>query len=98
MAKQRITIRINGKPYGFIIERDAEELYRLAEREVNDNIAHMREAHFKGFESIDCIAMVAFDMAVKKLDLQRSRTVADDEIEQLVALSEEVDEHLNTLT
>ena len=35
MAKQAITLKIAGKSYPFNIESGKEEMYRLAEREVN---------------------------------------------------------------
>ena len=39
MAKQAITLKIAGKSYPFNIESGKEEIYRLAEREVNSYLA-----------------------------------------------------------
>ena len=39
MAKQAITLKIAGKSYPFNIESGKEEMYRLAEREVNSYLA-----------------------------------------------------------
>ena len=39
MAKQAITLKIAGKSYPFQIESGKEEMYRLAEREVNQYLA-----------------------------------------------------------
>ena len=43
MGKQAIKLRIMGKPYAFNIDSEKEEMYRLAEREVNDNLVKIRQ-------------------------------------------------------
>ena len=49
MAKQNITVKIIGKPYPLAIDGEKEELYRLAEREINAYVTRIEQAHFKGF-------------------------------------------------
>ena len=39
MAQQAITLKIAGKSYSLNIESEKEEVYRLAEREVNNYLA-----------------------------------------------------------
>ena len=73
MAKQNITVKIIGKPYPLAIDGEKEELYRLAEREINAYVARIEQAHFKGFSKEDCLAMAAFQIAVAKLALAQSR-------------------------
>ena len=43
MAKQAITLKIAGKSYPFTIESGKEEMYRLAEREVNNYLALIKQ-------------------------------------------------------
>ena len=69
MAKQNITVKIIGKPYPLAIDGEKEELYRLAEREINAYVTRIEQAHFKGFSKEDCLAMAAFQIAVAKLAL-----------------------------
>ena len=38
MAKQKISLKVGGKAYQMTIDSDKEEIYRLAEREVNGAI------------------------------------------------------------
>ena len=42
MAKQKIHLKVGGKPYQMNIESDKEEIYRLAEREVNAAIVKLQ--------------------------------------------------------
>ena len=44
MAKQKINLRVKEKAYQMTIDSDKEEIYRLAEREVNANIAKLEKA------------------------------------------------------
>ena len=37
-----------GKPYAFNIDSEKEEMYRLAEREVNDNLVKIRQEKIQG--------------------------------------------------
>ncbi len=48
MGKQAIKLRIMGKPYAFNIDSEKEEMYRLAEREVNDNLVKIRQEEDTG--------------------------------------------------
>ena len=97
MARQNITIKIIGKPYSLAIDSEKEELYRLAEREINAYVTAIEQAHFKGFSKEDCLAMAAFKMAVAKLTLAQSREVGDEDARRLAPLSEEVDAYCNSL-
>ena len=87
MAKQNITVKIIGKPYPLAIDGEKEELYRLAEREINAYVTRIEQAHFKGFSKEDCLAMAAFQIAVAKLALAQSREVGDEEVKRVGELS-----------
>ena len=52
MAKQSIKLKIANKPYSFSIESEKEELYRLAEREVNDYITSIKRNNFQGWTDV----------------------------------------------
>lgn len=48
MAKQNITVKIIGKPYPLAIDGEKEELYRLAEREINAYVTQHRTGALQG--------------------------------------------------
>ena len=52
MAKQAITLKIAGKSYPFNIESGKEEMYRLAEREVNSYLALIKQQNIKNLSLI----------------------------------------------
>ena len=85
MAKQNITVKIIGKPYPLAIDGEKEELYRLAEREINAYVTRIEQAHFKGFSKEDCLAMA------------QSREVGDEEVKTLAALGGELESYLDAL-
>ena len=97
MAKQNITVKIIGKPYPLAIDGEKEELYRLAEREINAYVTRIEQAHFKGFSKEECLAMAAFQIAVAKLALAQSREVGDEEVKTLAALGGELESYLDAL-
>ena len=47
MAKQSMTLKIAGKSYQLNIEREKEEVYRLAEREVNQYLALIKQQNIR---------------------------------------------------
>lgn len=47
MAQQAITLKIAGKSYSLNIESEKEEVYRLAEREVNNYLAAIKQNNFR---------------------------------------------------
>ena len=49
MAQQAITLKIAGKSYSLNIESEKEEVYRLAEREVNNYLAAIKQNNFKNW-------------------------------------------------
>ena len=52
MAKQAITLKIAGKSYPFNIESGKEEMYRLAEREVNSYLALIKQQNIKNWNCL----------------------------------------------
>ena len=52
MSKQSITLKIAGKQYPLSVDSRQEELYRLAEREINERFSRIEKAKFKDFNLI----------------------------------------------
>lgn len=97
MAKQAITLKIAGKSYPFDIESGKEEIYRLAEREVNNYLALIKQQNIKGWKEQDYLAMAALKFAIVDVGMRQSRRVGSEEVRRLEALDAEIDSYLNTL-
>ena len=82
MAQQQaIKLKIAGKSYSFTLKHEAneeqslaekEELYRLAEREVNAYVTRFEKAKYEGFSTQDCLAMAALQLAISSVGQRRS--------------------------
>lgn len=82
MAQQQaIKLKIAGKSYSFTLKHEAneeqslaekEELYRLAEREVNAYVTRFEKAKYEGFSTQDCLAMAALQLAISSVSLPTS--------------------------
>ena len=90
-SKFNIQLKIAGKSFPLSIEREDEERYRRAEREVNDLVTRYKN-NFRG-ETEDYLAMAALQIAVQNVSLQMSRSLGD-EIDTLVALEKDLDDYL----
>ena len=53
MAQQAITLKIAGKSYSLTIESEKEEVYRLAEREVNKYLTLIKQNNFRNWTDQD---------------------------------------------
>lgn len=104
--EQAIKLKIAGKTYSFTLKHEAEdaqsltekeELYRLAEREVNAYVTRYEKAQFKGFSTQDCLALTALQLAISNITLSRSREVGSEDLQRLEALLNEVDQYMNRL-
>lgn len=74
--KFKINLMIAGKNYPLTIEREQEEKYRRAEREVNSLVATYR-TKFRA-EPEDYLAMAALQLSVSNVAVEMSQTVNDD--------------------
>lgn len=97
MGKQAIKLKILGKPYSFSIDSEKEELYRLAEREVNNNLVSIRQKNIQGWSEVDYLGMTAFKFAIENLDMRQNRELKSDELKAVEALDAEIDAYLNTI-
>ena len=68
--KFRINIKIDGRNYPLHIDRDDEEKYRLAAKNVNETIRKYRELYGE-MESQDILAMAAYQIALKNAELEQ---------------------------
>lgn len=97
MAQQAITLKIAGKSYSLNIESEKEEVYRLAEREVNKYLTLIKQNNFKNWTDQDYLSMAALKFAIANVDLKRSHEVDGEELRQIEAMDAEIDAYLNTL-
>lgn len=97
MAQQAIKLKIAGKSYSFKIESEKEELYRLAEREVNQYIASIKQNNFQGWTDQDYLGMTALKFAISNADMRQSREVGSEELKRLESLGDQIEGYLNTL-
>ncbi len=97
MAKQTINLKIAGRSYPFEIERGKEEIYRLAEREVNDYFTEIKKQNFTKWTDLDCISIAALKFAITDVAMRQSRHLGGEDVQRLEKLDEEIDSYLNTL-
>lgn len=90
-----IKLKIAGKTYSMKIDPRKEEVYRLAEREVNRIVAKYEQAHLDGYAALDYLAITALQLAVSNIRLSQSREIGDEELKRLAELAREVGQHLN---
>lgn len=93
-SKLNIKLNIAGKSYPLSIEREKEEKYRRAEKEINDLVTKFR-SRFRA-ESEDYLAMAALQISLANVELEMSRSLGDD-IDALVDIDRELDEYLSSL-
>ena len=94
--KQAITLKIAGGSYKFTIDREKEEVYRLAEREVNTYLAQIKQNRIKGWEDPDYLAIVALNFAIANVNLRQSREVGDEDLQRLGRRDEALGAYLDT--
>ena len=98
MAKQAITLKIAGKSYPFQIESGKEEMYRLAEREVNQYLALIKQQNIRNWTDQDYLSMAALKFAIANVGMRQSREVDNEDLRRLEAVGAEIDAYLNDPT
>ena len=90
--KFRINIKIDGRSYPLQIDRDDEEKYRLAAKNINETIRKYREL-FGEMESQDILAMAAYQIALKNAELEQreNKTLF---IEELKNINDDISDFL----
>lgn len=97
MAQQAITLRIAGKKYSLNIASEKEEMYRLAEREVNNYLSLIMEKKFKDWNLQDYLSMAALKFAIADLTLRQDREVNGEDLTRLEEIDTQIDNYLHTL-
>ncbi len=90
----RIRLDIAGKPYEMTIDARNEEIYRLAAREINNRLATAQQSRVDGFGVQDYLSIVAVDLMISNIRLERKNSVEDSELKLLAELAERVSKHL----
>ncbi len=98
MAKQKIHLKVGGKPYQMNIDSDKEEIYRLAEREVNAAIVKLQNVFGDNFSLQDCLAIAALQLSINNITITKQNELGNEDLEALDALSQRLDQHLNRIT
>ena len=97
MAKQKISLKVGGKAYQMTIESDKEEIYRLAEREVNGAIGKLQKAFGENFTMQDCLAIAALQCSINNITISKQNELGDEDLQALDELSKRLDQHLNRI-
>ncbi len=95
MTKQAITLKIAGKSYPFNIESGKEEIYRLAEREVNSYLTLIKQQNIKGWGDQDYLSVTALKFAIENVNARQSRELDDEDIRRINAVGTEIEAYLN---
>lgn len=96
MNKRLLSIKLDiaGKPYEMDIDPRNEEIYRLAAREINNRMAKAQQSRVDGFSIQDYLAIVAVDLMIANIHLERRNDIGGEDIKRLSALSERLSLHL----
>ena len=96
MENRQLDIKLNiaGKPYELTIEARNEEVYRLAAREINNRLIVAQQTRVDGFGVQDYLAIVAVDLMISNIRLERKNDVEDGDIQALAELAERLSKHL----
>ncbi|MBP3482543.1 MAG: cell division protein ZapA [Alistipes sp.] len=96
-GKQNIKLNIGGKSYQLGIDPAKEEMYRLAEREVNARASRFGKAKVDGFAMQDCLAMSALELAISNIGMSRSREVGNEDVRELADIAQRIADYVDTL-
>ena len=95
MGKQAITLKIAGIGIPLTIDSEKEEVYRLAEREINNYLTLIRKDNIPGWTDNHYLVMAALRFAITSVNQRRRRETDNDDLRRLEALSTEIDAYLN---
>jgi hypothetical protein len=96
MSERQLNIKLDiaGKPYEMTIDARNEEVYRLAAREINNRLATAQQSRVDGFGVQDYLAIVAVDLMISNIRLERKNGVEDGDLKILSELAERLSKHL----
>lgn len=90
-----IHLTIAGKSFPMTVERKKEELYRRAEKEINQLTVEFSK-RFRYFQAEDHLAMAAIVVAVSKAETEMKRSL-EDNLGQLVEIDSVIDEYFSSI-
>ena len=93
MTKRSITLKIAGGNYPFTIDMAEEELYRKAERQVNERMAEFNKINLP---HKDQLALAALAISMDNLRLKQSRSLGE-EMDSLGEIDAKLDQYLSEL-
>ena len=96
MSERQLNIKLDiaGKPYEMTIDARNEEVYRLAAREINNRLATAQQSRVDGFGVQDYLAIIAVDLMIANIRLERKNSVEDGDLKTLTELAERLSKHL----
>ena len=96
MSERQLNIKLDiaGKPYEMTIDARNEEVYRLAAREINNRLATAQQSRVDGFGVQDYLAIIAVDLMIANIRLERKNSVEDGDLKALTELAERLSKHL----
>ncbi len=96
MSEKLLNIKLDiaGKPYEMTINARNEEVYRLAAREINNRLVTAQQSRVDGFGVQDYLAIVAVDLMISNIRLERKNDVEDGDLKALSELAERLSKHL----
>ncbi len=96
MNERRLNIKLEiaGKTYPMVIDASNEEIYRLAAREINNRLAKAQQTRVDGFIMQDYLAIVAVDLMISNIHLDRKSGVEEGDMKALSELAERLSKHL----
>ena len=92
--KLRIKLTIAGRAYPLSIDKEKEERYRRAEREINSLVTRFESSY--RLEPIDHLAMASLQISMTQVEMEMSRNM-DSDRDELVKLDRDLDNYLNSL-
>lgn len=96
MGERKLNIKLDvaGKTYEMQIDPRNEEVYRLAAREINNRLARAQRSHVDGFAMQDYLAVVAVDLMISNIRLERKNDVEEGDLVALKELSQSLSRYL----
>ena len=96
MSERQLNIKLDiaGKPYELTINAQNEEVYRLAAREINNRLSTAQQSRVDGFGVQDYLAIIAVDLMISNIRLERKNSVEDGDLKTLTELAERLSKHL----
>ena len=76
------------------IDARNEEVYRLAAREINNRLSIAQRSRVDGFGVQDYLAIVAVDLMISNIRLERKNDVEEGDLKTLSELAERLSRHL----